>query len=192
VQSNVVLADCVQLENATEKATLELIGGGAAKETLDPVDQGRRGRSKVLVVTRMLLLPPLHLLMLVRGVVVTDQVKIRLLSRFAVDLTQELQPPNMAMALQLPRNELSIEHVERGEQRGSAVALVVVGHRRGASLFYGQSRWGALERLQLALLIAAQHQRTLGRLQLRTHDALEFLDKLCLARNLGGFGQGAA
>ena len=45
------------------------------------------------------------------------------------------------------------EHVERGEQGGRAVALVVVGHGPAFSGLQRQAGLGAVERLDLALLV---------------------------------------
>ena len=53
--------------------------------------------------------------MLVRGVVVGDQMQRLALGRLAVDLAQELQPLGVRMALLSLADDLSIEHVERGE-----------------------------------------------------------------------------
>jgi hypothetical protein len=48
-------------------------------------------------------------------------------------------------------DHLAGEHVERGEQRGGAVALVVVSHRAGAALLHRQRRLGAVQRLGLVV-----------------------------------------
>src|SRR6266478_8377682 len=50
------------------------------------------------------------------------------LGRLAIDLAQELQPLTVSVALLALADDLAIEHVERGEQRGRAFALVVVRH----------------------------------------------------------------
>ena len=44
----------------------------------------------------------------------------------------------------------AVEHVERGEQGGGAVALIVVGHGAGAALLHRQAGLRAVERLDLA------------------------------------------
>ena len=54
---------------------------------------------------------------------------------------------------------------EGGEQRGRAVALVVVRHRCGAPLLQRQAGLGAVERLDLALLVDAEHERLVRRVQ---------------------------
>ena len=59
----------------------------------------------------------------------------------------------MAVALHAAADDRAVEHVEGGEQRGRAVALVVVGHGPGPPLLHRQARLGAVERLDLALLV---------------------------------------
>lgn len=63
----------------------------------------------------------------------SDQTQIVVLRRFAIDLTQELQLLDVAMALRAWSDDLTITYVECGEHRRGAVALVVVGHCRGAT-----------------------------------------------------------
>ena len=75
-------------------------------------------------------------------------------------------------------------HVERGKQRGGAVALVVVGHRRRAALLQGQARLSAVERLDLAFLVDAQHQRPVRRVHVEPDDIGHFLFELWVVRYL--------
>ena len=55
-----------------------------------------------------------------------------------------------------------VEHVERREQGGGAVSKVVVGHSFDVSQPHREHPLGALQRLNLALFIHAQHQRLVG------------------------------
>src|SRR5207344_2994499 len=56
----------------------------------------------------------------------------------------------MAVALHVLLDDRSVERVEGGEERGGAVALVVVGHRAGATLPHRQAGLGAVKRRDLA------------------------------------------
>ena len=49
-----------------------------------------------------------------------------------------------------------------GEQRGGAVTFVVVRHRPGAARLHRQSRLGAVECLNLALLVDRENDRMAG------------------------------
>jgi len=56
-------------------------------------------------------------------------------------------------------------HVERGEARGRAVAPVIMGHGGGATLLQRQPGLGPVERLDLRLLVDAQHDRAAWRVE---------------------------
>ena len=89
----------------------------------------------------------------------------------------------MRVARLVLTDDLAIKHIERGEQRG-AVAFVIERHRLSATLLQRQSRLRAIQRMHLAFLVAAQHQRMLGRRHVQTHDVFELLDELRVARDL--------
>ena len=71
----------------------------------------------------------------------------------------------MAVTLHVAADDSAVEDVESREQRGGAVAFVVVRHRPSAARLHRQPRLGAVERLDLALqLIDRQNDRTGGRI----------------------------
>jgi len=63
----------------------------------------------------------------------------------------------MPVALHAAADHGALEHVERGEQGGGAVALVVVGHSPGLARLERQPRLGAIEGLNLGLLVDREH-----------------------------------
>src|SRR5215472_12920582 len=67
--------------------------------------------------------------------------------------------------------------VQRDEQGGGAVALVVMGHGATTAALHRQPRLGAVERLDLALLIDRQHQRMLGRVDIEADNILNLSGK---------------
>ena len=71
--------------------------------------------------------PPAHRLVLVGPVVVQDDVQGEVGRERAVKAPQELQKLLMSMTPVAFADHLAGQHVERGEQRRRAVALVVVG-----------------------------------------------------------------
>ena len=75
--------------------------------------------------------------------------------RLAVDLPEELQPLDVRVSRLALTHDFAVEEVERGEQRGRAVALVVVRHGGRAPLLQRQPGLRAIQRLHLALLIHA-------------------------------------
>jgi ABC-type sugar transport system ATPase subunit len=76
--------------------------------------------------------PRLDLGMFVGGVIIADEMQIEILRRVAVDGAQEAQESLMPMPVHAFADDLAAGHVERGEQRGGSMPLVVVrltGHR---------------------------------------------------------------
>ena len=70
---------------------------------------------------------------------------------------------------------LPVSTFKRCEQRRGAVALVVVGHRAAASGLHRQTRLRAVESLNLALLVDAQHDGLVRRVQVQPHDVGQLL-----------------
>ena len=83
----------------------------------------------------------------------------------------------MAMTLHVLAGDGAFEHIQRGKQRGGAVALVVVGHGGAAALLHGQAGLGAVEGLDLGFLIDRQHHRMGGRRHVKADDRVKLLDE---------------
>lgn len=93
------------------------------------------------VKSRAFVLPRLDGRVLVRSVVVGDQIQHLFLGGSAVDLTQELQPLHVGVALLVLAHDLAVEDFERGTRRGDAVALASrASHGGYAPLLHEQSR----------------------------------------------------
>ena len=75
-------------------------------------------------------LKPCHdLRVLMRRVVIDDYFKVQIPGCLAFELLEEAQKFVVAMTLHALTEDLAGGNVERGEERGRAVALVVVRHR---------------------------------------------------------------
>jgi len=70
------------------------------------------------------------------------------------------------------------------EQRRGAMALVVVGHRSSPPLLHGQAGLGAVERLDLALLIDRQDDGVSRRVDVETDHITQLVDKLGIVGEL--------
>ncbi len=68
----------------------------------------------------------------------------------------------MPVTLHVAADYGSVEHVQRGEQGGHAVALVVVGHGPGAALLHRQAGLSAIEGLDLAFFVDAEQKARTG------------------------------
>src|SRR5688572_10283094 len=84
----------------------------------------------------------------------------------------------MAMPILALTNQLAVGHIESGKQSRGAMADVIMRHGSGAAFLERQSRLRAIEGLHLALLIAAEDDRMLGRIQVEADHILERLHKL--------------
>lgn len=122
--------------------------------------------------------------MLMRGIVVADQMQRPIGRRLAIDLTQELQPFTVSLPRLTLRDHAAIEHVQSRKRCGRAVALVVVGHRCRGALLRRQAGLRAIQCLNLTLFIAAQHQRMLRRTQIQSDDVFELRDEIQIRRHL--------
>src|SRR5437899_11574140 len=72
---------------------------------------------------------------------------------FALDGIEEADELAVAVALHTAADHGAVEHAEGGEQGGGAVAQVVVRHGLAAPELDRQPELGAVERLDLALLV---------------------------------------
>jgi hypothetical protein len=107
-------------------------------------------------------------------------------SALLLDGVEEVAELRRAVALLVLADDLARPSVEGGEEAGGAVALVVVSaplHLAGA---HGQQRRGSIEGLYLRLLVDAQNQRPVGRIQIQAHDVAHLVDEEWIATELEG------
>ena len=105
----------------------------------------------------MALQPGPDLGVLMRGVIVEDDMDDFPGRDVALDEVQEPDELLIAMAGHVPTRHFAGQHIECGEERRGPVALVVVRQGRPAPLFQRQARLGTVERLYLGFLIDRQH-----------------------------------
>src|SRR5215467_9059297 len=123
--------------------------------------------------------------MLVGSVVVANEMQLP----FGVTARQRFQESNelnMGMAREAASMHLAAGDLQRCEQAGGAVAGVVVAHAGWQSRPHRQRRLGAVKRLNLRFFIHTQHQRSLGRVEIETHDIGQFAVELRVAAEFKG------
>ena len=124
--------------------------------------------------------------MFVGGVVVENDMD-RLASRdLALDGIEKADEFEVAMALHAAADYRAVEHAERGEQGSGAVPLVIVRHGLAAPGLDRQSGLGAVERLDLALLVNRQHHGVGRRINIEPDDIRQLGGKARIARALEG------
>src|SRR5437763_7538486 len=101
--------------------------------------------------------PGADLGVLVSAVIIENHVDDLAGRHLALDGVKEANELLVPVALHAAADHLSVEHVERREQGGGAIALVIVRHGASPALLQRQARLGSVERLDLALLVDRQH-----------------------------------
>ena len=124
----------------------------------------------------VLLKPRLHFRMLVRGIVVDDQMQLKMLGRFSIDLLEKLQPFLVPVLALDGTDQASLKIIQRSEQGDGAMAHLIVRLRADMPDSQWQSGLGALKSLNLAFFIATEHQCLIRRVQIQPNDVPEFLD----------------
>src|SRR5213080_1907482 len=89
--------------------------------------------------------PALDFRGLVRPVVIQHQVQFLVPGKVPVQAAQEPQEFLMAMPATALSDDFAVQYIERGEERGGSVPLVVVCHRAAPPFFQGQARLGAVQ-----------------------------------------------
>jgi hypothetical protein len=187
VLQQVVFDRLFQFGDAGERATANAFVRDPGEEALDEVQPGRRCRDEVHLESRMLGEPRLHRRRLVGRVVVDDQVQLDPLPYCTVDLLEEPDELFSPVARLAFADDDAGLHVKCGEQRRRAVAFVIVGHGGGPALFHRQARLRAVERLDLAFLVNAQHHRLVRWVHVEANDVDDFLLELGIVRDLERF-----
>jgi hypothetical protein len=101
-----------------------------------------------------------------------------------LDLVEEAAELGSPVAREARADHRARLHVQGGEQAGGAVAGVVVGAPLHLARPQRQERLRAVQRLHLALLVHAQHQRTIRRHEVETHDVADLLSEQRVGREL--------
>jgi hypothetical protein len=81
------------------------------------------------------------------------------LRKFPVQAPQKFQPFVMAMPGVTLAYDLAVQDAQCRKKRRPAIALVIVRHSSTPALLEGQPRLGAIQRLNLALLVQTPRQR---------------------------------
>ena len=129
------------------------------------------------IIARMFCKPSLDGGCLVRRVVIANEMDVENVRHGRINGSEkifELLGPVTAVTLS---DDLASSDVQCGKQRGRPVADVVMGALFRIAETYGQKRLGAVEGLNLALLIHRQHKRSFRRVEVKSHDVTYLLDE---------------
>jgi hypothetical protein len=122
---------------------------------------------------RMASNPGVNARLLEGPIIIHDQVQVQLGRGLSVDLLEKANKLLMPLLRHAVPDDRTIEGTMNREQRSGAVTPVIVRHGAAVAGAQGITRSGPVEGLNLALLIHKQHQRLIGRVQLKTDDIVE-------------------
>jgi hypothetical protein len=114
---------------------------------------------------------------LVGGGVVEHDVYVKVPGHRLVDQVEEAPKLLGTMPGRHLRDHLAGGDIERRVEVGGAVTHVVVGLSRGYPRHQRQHRRRTIERLNLRLLVDAQHDRGLGRIEIQPDDVADLVDE---------------
>src|SRR5580765_8759339 len=143
----------LKIDDRSEDAASQTPLGELGEEGLDGVEPGARGRGEVEDEARMAGEPVPDLGVFMGGVVVEDDMNHLAGRHLGLDRVEEANELLVAVALHAAASDLALENVECCEQRGRAVALVIMGHGARPAALHGQAGLSAVERLDLALVV---------------------------------------
>jgi len=124
VLQQVVVDRVLEVVDAGVAAAADALCGDLGEEALDEVHPGRAGGCEMQLEAGMLFQPGLHLGRLVGRVVVENQMDVARFLHGPVDATQETQELPGAVAWHAFPDDQARFDVQRGEERGGAMALV--------------------------------------------------------------------
>ena len=174
----------LEIDEGMKHPALQATPGQLGEEALDGVQPGAAGGHEVEGPARMPLEPGKDLGVLVGRVVVEDHVDFLAGRDAALDLVEEADELLMAVALHVPADHGPVEHVQRREQRGRPIPLVVVRHAAGPALLHWQAWLGAVQRLDLGLFIHRQDHGMRGRIDIEAHHVGQLVHELRVVREL--------
>ena len=166
-----------QLLDAGERAPTDGLLRDQPEPALDLVQPRGVGRRVMHVVARPPGQPGPDLGMLVRAVVVDDEMDVERVGHAGLDVAQEGEELLMTVAWAALGQDLAGGDVQGGEQGGGAMPDIIVGHALDVAESHRQHRLGALQRLDLRLFVDAQHHRMVGRVQVQADDVADLLDE---------------
>ena len=178
----------LQFGAALMHAPAQLLFGEQTEPALHQVQPGGAGGREMNMEAGPLGEPVPDQRRLVGGVVVGNQVHVQLGGHLGLDGIEklaELQGPVAAVAL---ANHLTGPGVQSSEEGRGAVAHVIMGAPLGLARTQGQKRPGAVQGLDLGLLVHAQDQRPVRRVEVEPHNIPHLLDEEGVRRQLEGLG----
>lgn len=173
-----------EVAHVAETATANALVRQLAEPPLHHVQPRTRCRNEVEMEAWMPPEPGRDTWVRMGPVVVHDQVQVEMGQRLGVDLLEESDELLVPMPRHAITDDGPIEHAQRREQSGGAMAFVVMRHRAAAASLQRQARLCAIESLNLAFLVDGEHQGPIRGIEIEADHVVELLDELFVATDL--------
>lgn len=175
---NIVRDGGHKFRDVSERASANTFLRNFTEPALHHVEPGTGRGSKVQVKTRMPLHPGFDAGVLVGPVVVDNQMQVQMGRGVGIDPLEEPDKLLMPVPRHTISDDLAIEHAQGRKERGRAIALVVVGLPSWDAGPQRQQGLRPVEGLDLALLVDAQDQSFVGRIQIQADHIAQLLHEL--------------
>ena len=167
----------LEIADAVMDTALDLLVGEPGEPAFDLVQPGGAGRREVEVIARVAGEPRLDRRGLVRGVIVEHQMDVEIGRHGLLDRAEEFAEFDRTVTLVAAADDVAGGDIQGREQRGRTVTLIVMTTPLNLTGPHRQQRLGAVERLDLRLFIDAQHQGTVGRVEVQPDNVADLVDK---------------
>ena len=153
----------LKVDDRVEDAIFQAASGQLGEEALDGIEPRAGCRHEMEGPARMPGQPGTDFRLFVGRIVVEDDMDGLVGGHLGFDGVEEPNKLLMPVTLHVAADHRAVEDVERGEQGGGAIALVVVRHGRLAPALQRQPWLHAIQRLDLALFVDRQHDGMIRR-----------------------------
>src|SRR6185437_15602163 len=175
-----------QFLDAAEGTTADGALGDEGKPALDLIEPRGVSRSVVNLVSRPLRQPGPYLRMLVRSVIIDDEVNVKFGRDALVQSAQKREELLMPMTRLAFGEHCTGGNVQRGKQGCRSVTDIVMGHALDITETHWQDGLSAIQCLNLAFLIDAQYQRMIGRVEIKSGNVPHLFDEERIVGELKG------
>jgi len=166
-------------------ASKRAVANGALSNQIEPdfdlVQPGRVGGGEMDVVARSGRKPSLHVRMFVSPVIVYDKMDVQVLWNIGINIPEKLEILLMPVTAFALAQHFARRGVQRREQRGRPMTDIIMRSAFGISDTQRQQRLRSLQGLNWTLLVHAQHQGVVGRIQVQSHNVANLFDKKGIA-----------
>ena len=165
---------------------LILLVGEQCEPAFDLIEPGGAGRGEMEVIARAAGEPRFDGRGLVGGVIIEHEMDVEIGRHGLLDLAEELAEFDRTVTLVAAADDLAGSNVQSGEQRGRAVTLVVMTTPLDLTGAHRQQRLGSVECLDLRFLVDAQHQGSVGWVEVEPDNVAHLIDEQRVRGQLEG------